>query len=156
MLLFISQRHTLTVRAGTQGPGPVYDLPAVMGGTQPNGAIIDNPSWSFGVRAYPPIEAGRDGPGTGLYEVPRAIGRTPDGRYASQPTWTLAGRARPPVEAGGHSPGPIYNLPNGAMEKQVSGHKKSMPRASFTTFSRWAGVEKEERQNSVPGPGYYA
>ena len=127
-----------------------------MGGKQPDGSIADNPSWTFGGTARMPIEAGKDGPGTGLYEVPRAIGRTPDGRYASQPTWTLGSRARAPVEAGGHSPGPIYNLPNGAMEKQVSGHKRSQPRASFSTFSRWAAREKEERHNSVPGPGYYA
>ena len=150
--VFISHQHTLTVRAGTQSPGAVYNLPSTVGGKQP--AIKEAPSWKLKGRARDPKSVLLTGEAYGKYAIPQAHGKQPDAAHRSEPSWTLKGKSRTPVEAGLQSPGPIYNLPYFGGH-QPSARNRSAPTPSFSKHSRWADVEREARKNTVPGPGYY-
>ena len=153
--VFVSQQHTMTIRAGTQSPGPIYDLPKTVGGKQPNARVRDTPSYTIAGKARTPVDArGCKAPGP-IYHLPKTVGgKQPDAAHRSEPSWTIASKSRTPVDAGISSPGPIYNLPS-ASGRQPRAGKRSAPTPSFSRYSRFADVEREQRKNSVPGPGYY-
>ena len=152
--VFVSQKHTLTILAGTESPGPVYDLKPIVGTRQPDAAIPSAPAYGMASRKRAPVAAGGDAPGM-KYAGPKGLGtRNPDAAFRTEPAWGFASKARPPIDAGLNSPGPVYDLPS-ALARQVDGHKASAPRSSFTRHSRWADWEREISKNSVPGPGHY-
>lgn len=160
--VFTSQEQQHADFYGTQSPGPAtYLLPNSVGGKQPDGRKPDPPSWLFGgsrENRMPTAEdcMGRDTPGAcqsgGL--LPGGIGKQPDSGHDSAPKWGFASKARTPVEAGLDTPGAKYHL-DPALAKQASSKKRSAPRPTFSCHSRWAHLEREKRENSVPGPGYY-
>ena len=151
--VFVSQEHTLTIRAGSQSPGPMYMLPKSVGGKHPSGRVSNAPSYHLSGRARAPVDPGLDTPGA-KYRIPQAHGVQPDGRHRSEPSWTIATKARTPVEPGLDTPGAKYNLPS-ACGGQPSARKRSAPVPTFSRYSRWADLEREQRLNTVPGPGYY-
>lgn len=153
--LFVSQAHTLTTRAGTQSPGPKYVLPSGVGGKQPSARMRDGPSWHLSGRARAPVEPGLDTPGA-KYHLPRAHGIQPDSGHRSEPLYSIGGTARTPVEPGLDTPGAKYHLPS-ALGRQPRAHPrmKSAPTPAFSRYSRWADLEREQRLNTVPGPGHY-
>jgi hypothetical protein len=169
--VWISKEITQSLLAGTQSPGPArYGPVCSVGGKQPDGAHCDAPSWSLRDRSRPPIEAGLDTPGAGEYKPKRGIGRESDKRESadpmrSEPAYTFATTTRPPVDAGLDSPGMIYNLPSacgkpfvdhgGKYGARPSGGKPSAPNPRFSQHSRWHYIERERRENTVPGPGHY-
>ena len=58
------------------------------------------------------------------------------------------------------TPGHIYTLPSSCAKQPadyggMSGRKPSKPRNVFSEHDRWAGLNRELRENSVPGPGAY-
>ena len=101
----------------------------------------------------PEPEPGVGSPGP-IYTLPRGLGKQPDARLRTEPMMSIASAERTPIEPGSNSPGPIYSLPS-AIDKQIDGHKHSAPRPSFSKHSRWAGLEAEQKKNTVPGPGHY-
>ena len=87
--LFISQQHTLTVRAGSQSPGPAanYHLPASIGGKQPDGRKSDPPLWSFGGSVRNTLTGDGKGlftPGA-IYQTQASIGPQPEGKVPNSP-----------------------------------------------------------------------
>ena len=151
--VFISQQHTLTIRAGTQSPGHVYNVKSCVGGKQPDGRIANAPSYSICGKARAKDEPGLDTPGA-IYHLPRAHGAQPDSTHRSEPSWGMGGKARAKDEPGLDTPGAIYNLPS-TLERQPNARIRNAPVPSFSRRSRWAELEREARHNSVPGPGYY-
>ena len=84
--VFVSNRHNLTILAGTQSPGAIYDLKPLTAAKQPDGAYADAPSWKMASRARTPLAAGGDSPGF-KHEPPPGLGRKqPDAahRFGSQ------------------------------------------------------------------------
>ena len=166
--LFISQKHTLTMLAGTQSPGPAkYNLPNSVGGKQPDGRKADAASWSISSKARIPVEAGQDTPD--FYNLPAAVGPQPDGKIANAPVYgfgtsTREIRARTFISQEHNmgsapfvpTPGPAgpYKLAN-SLGNQPSSRKATSPRVSFAKQSRWAAHERELARNTVPGPGAY-
>jgi len=173
--LFISQQHTLTILAGTQGPGPAkYNLPASVGGKQPDGRKKDPPTYSFGGAARTTIEPGLDTPAA-IYEMGSAVGASPrgtpkpEGKIAQAPAYGFGAATReqagkvfvsqeqtalaPPNVP---TPGPAapYNLA-AAIGDQPSSRYKTQPRMAFSKESRWRVLEAELKRNTVPGPGAY-
>ena len=148
--VFISQRHTLTVRAGTQSPGPIYNLPTSVGGKQADARVKDSPCWGLsGAKTPDPAPKGRDTPGP-VYEVLRGIGKIPDSRFKSEPVWGMRTKARPPVDAGDDSPGPcVYDPP----QKRLSGAGRFSKGARFAEHDR--AVKRAQRGEYQPGPGTY-
>lgn len=151
--VYVSEAHTMTIRAGTQSPGPVYSLPSAVGGRQGSGRIRNQPSYHIGGRDRAVDSAGLDTPGP-IYNLPGPLGKQPSAAHRSESAYSFASNARPPVDAGLSSPGPIYNLPS-AICKQPRAGKRSAPNVAFTQRSRWADLEREQKNNSVPGPGHY-
>jgi len=153
--VYVSEKHTLSIRAGTQSPGPVYILPASVGGKQACARYRSQPSAKLIGKARAKDEPGLDTPAA-IYNLPETFGYQPSRKHRSEPSFSFASKARPPVEAGISSPGPAapYKLPS-AIEKQPRAGKRSAPGVAFTQRSRWADLEREQRKNSVPGPGYY-
>lgn len=156
--VFISQKHTLTILAGTESPGPSnYEVQGTFGAQhQPNARMRNQPMFSIASTARTPLEAGVDTPGPAKYDKPRGCGQQqPDSKQRSEPSWRFGSTARTPVGAGGDSPGPaVYNMPS-ANGPQPNARKRSSPVVSFSRYSRWADHEREQRKNSVPGPGHY-
>jgi len=150
--VFVSQKHTLSSRAGTQSPGPIYELQSAIGQKQSNGRIRDGPAFHMSGRKSP-YETGPQTPGA-QYNIQGGLGRQVSAAFRTEPRVVIATKARPPVDAGTDSPGPIYEFPS-AFSRQPLARQKSAPVASFSKYSRWADHEREARKNSVPGPGYY-
>lgn len=149
--VFISQQHTLTIRAGSQSPGPAYMLPTAVGGGQyshPSSRIPHRPTWKMVGRARAPVDPGLDTPGPKYHAHPfekTALGKQPDAGHRSEPSWSISTKARTPVDAGLQSPGPIYNLPS-ANGYQPSARHRSAPTPKFSRNSRWAALEREQRK----------
>lgn len=151
-------RARAPVDAGLSSPGPAaYKLRPTVGGKQPHGKMRDAPTWTLTSRETMHVgsepEPGVGSPGP-IYKLPRGLGKQPDSAYRTEPMMSIASAERTPIEPGSNSPGPIYSLPS-AIDKQIDGHKHSAPRPSFSKHSRWAGLEAEQKKNTVPGPGHY-
>ena len=140
-----------------------------VGGKQPDGRRIDPPSWSFSSASRTPVEAGGHSPGP-VYETPAAIGPQPNGQIPNAPKFSISVVTREirsklylnqelqkGAEPAVPTPGPAGpyepTVPIGG--KEVSARIKTSPRMAFSRYPRWAQLEREARQNTVPGPGAY-
>ena len=100
--VFISQAHTLTIRAGTQGPGP-KQAAAHRRREAAECAAEEPAGWKLVGKLAPRRARPRYArPGA----IPQAHGKQPDAGHRSEPSWTIASKARTPVEPGTQSPGP--------------------------------------------------
>lgn len=166
--VFVSQQHTLTVLAGSIGPGPAqYTLPNSVGGRQPVKA--DAPMWGFTTNKRAPVEAGKDTPGP-VYHIPPVVGPQPDGRFVNAPLFGFGASTRdvrskvfisneamngmPPNVPTPGPAAPGVHL-NPGLGTQANSAFATSPRCRFAKESRWRQHEKELRSNTVPGPGAY-
>ena len=164
--LFVSQEHTQLATAGTDSPGPAqYNLPASVGGKQPDGRKRDPPVWAFGHADRFHGNATEHRPAPNAYKLyPSVGGKQPDGRKRDPPVWRFGTATRTQCNrlfvsqqhtklatAGTDSPGPaLYSLPASVGGKQPDARKKDPPVYSFATASRMP----VEPGGHSPGPIY--
>jgi hypothetical protein len=168
--VWISQEHQKTDMHGMDSPGPFapYQLDSTMG-KQASGSSPSLPSWSFSSNARATAGAGTASPGPAAYSLPQSVGPQPDSRKprAGTPGFgasTRDTRARIYIAPtsddtsshGVFTPGPAANYQlNPSMGRQVHSKTRDAPRIVFSKANRWAGYDRELRQNSTPGPGTY-
>lgn len=172
--VFVSQEHTALATAGkgSPGPGANYQIPASIGGSQPDGRRKNPPSWSMGKnqRFTPKEEAkapdGRRGnnPGPGHYtKPPPAVGPQTLARFKSSPmvgfgtagrkevrkVWISQEHQRTDMHGMG-SPGPAapYQL-GSTCGKMVNSDMKNPPAWVFGSAKHAA-----DRIAIGPGPAY--
>ena len=78
----------------------------------------------------------------------------PDAGHTTRPSYSIASTARTPVDAGMDTPGAKYDTPS-FHERQPSARQRNARTMKFSRYSRFADLEREMRNNTVPGPGYY-
>ena len=174
--VFVSQDHTLKSHQGRGSPGPaVYQLPASVGGKQPDGRKADPPVWGFGTALR--FRTRKDGvkpdghrgnnPGPGYYGLPNAsVGPQVLARFASAPIAGFGTAERKHVRKvfishehqnvdlyGMASPGPFapYQLQS-TVGKQVNSTSASPPAWVFGNADR----AKDQAGLASPGAAAYS
>ncbi len=167
--VFVSQEHQKSQFFGACSPGPTkYTLMTTLE-PHPDARIRSAPQVVF-------TSAKRDGvenklevrPGPQKYMLPSGLGPQVDStkKSAGTPIHSVATRdtrAKLFIGAdhaksfhGGTGPGPAarYEVTPG-IGRQIASKYRSAPGMVFTKASRWAKYEREQRENTTPGPGAY-
>ena len=167
--VFVSQEHQKSQFFGACSPGPTkYTLMTTLE-PHPDARIRSAPQVIFTSAKRTEAESKLEvRPGPQKYMLPSGLGPQVDStkKSAGTPIHSVATRdtrAKLFIGAdhaksfhGGTGPGPAarYELTPG-IGRQIVSKYRSAPGMVFTKASRWAKYEREQRENTTPGPGAY-
>jgi len=145
--IFIS-KEVSKAEVSAEGPGAIYNLPASIGGKQPDGQKSDPPVWTFNKanrfpKASKDLPGGVEDPGH-KYNIEQPLGRSPSSgqlsHVRSEPLFTFGTSTREKIEKasfpkpGIEAPGPGSYVREGSFGKIVNSRYGTQPR--FTMSSR--------------------